>query len=93
MTPTLVSSSSAQNIDLSQLGRDIRESLFEVQSFAKTTALGTRILFFGNTAVSGVGNTKPEVTTDVYVTYDDTRLYVAYVCHDDPGSIRAAASS
>lgn len=34
-------------------------------------------------------NTKPEVATDVYVTYDDTKLYVAYVCHDHPGALRS----
>jgi len=33
--------------------------------------------------------TQPEVLTEVYVTYDSTNLYVAFVCHDDPSQIRA----
>jgi len=33
--------------------------------------------------------TKPDVLTEVYVTYDSANLYVAFVCHDDPGQIRA----
>lgn len=37
-------------------------------------------------------NTKPEVQTDVYVTYDNDNLYVAFDCKDDPGSIRATMS-
>ncbi len=36
--------------------------------------------------------TKPPVGTDVYVTYDEDRLYVAFVCEDDPSSIRATYS-
>jgi hypothetical protein len=31
----------------------------------------------------------PLVNTEVYVTYDADNLYVAFVCHDDPESIRA----
>ncbi len=34
-------------------------------------------------------NVKPEVETFAYVTYDEKNLYVAFVCHDDPKSIRA----
>ncbi len=33
--------------------------------------------------------TRPDVLTEVYVTYDSANLYVAFVCHDDPGQIRA----
>ena len=34
-------------------------------------------------------NLPPDVETEVYVTYDESALYVAYVCHDDPTTIRA----
>ncbi len=34
--------------------------------------------------------TKPEVDTEVLITYDNTHLYVAWICHDDPGEIRAS---
>jgi hypothetical protein len=34
-------------------------------------------------------NTKPEVETEAYITYDDDNLYVAFVCYDDPTTIRA----
>ena len=34
-------------------------------------------------------NTRPEVATEGYITYDDSRLYVAIVCHDDPTQLRA----
>ena len=34
-------------------------------------------------------NTKPEVRTDAYITYDDNYLYVGFVCYDDPADIRA----
>ncbi len=34
-------------------------------------------------------NTPPEIATEVYVTYDDSKLYIAFVCHDNPLSIRA----
>lgn len=33
--------------------------------------------------------TRPEVFTEVFVTYDSTYLYVAFDCHDDPSRIRA----
>jgi hypothetical protein len=33
--------------------------------------------------------TRPEVLTEIYVTYDSANLYVAFVCHDDPSQIRA----
>ncbi len=34
-------------------------------------------------------NTKPEVETEAFMTYDDSKLYVALVCHDNPAAIRA----
>lgn len=34
-------------------------------------------------------NTRPEVETEAYMTYDDANLYVAFVCHDDLSTIRA----
>ncbi len=34
-------------------------------------------------------NTQPAVATQTFVTYDRDNLYVAFVCHDDPASIRA----
>jgi len=34
-------------------------------------------------------NTAPQVNTDVYVTYDDNRLYVSFLCRDNPVDIRA----
>jgi hypothetical protein len=34
-------------------------------------------------------NTEPEVRTEVYTTYDDRNFYVAFVCHDDPKTIRS----
>jgi hypothetical protein len=33
--------------------------------------------------------TEPEVETKAYITYDDENLYVAFVCYDDPATIRA----
>jgi len=33
--------------------------------------------------------TRPQVITEVYVTYDSVNLYVAFDCHDDPSQIRA----
>lgn len=33
--------------------------------------------------------TQPEVETAAFVTYDNDNLYVAFVCHDDPETIRA----
>jgi hypothetical protein len=33
--------------------------------------------------------TKPPVETEVYAAFDEERLYVAFVCHDDPVTIRA----
>ncbi len=32
---------------------------------------------------------KPPVDTEAWITYDRDRLYVAFLCHDDPRSIRA----
>lgn len=37
-------------------------------------------------------NLKPDVATDVFITYDDNHLYVAFKCYDDPASIRATMS-
>lgn len=34
--------------------------------------------------------TKPEVDTEVFVTYDDENLYVLWICYDDPGQVRAS---
>jgi len=34
-------------------------------------------------------NIEPLVETEVLVTYDDDKLYVAFICYDDPGAIRA----
>ncbi|UCC43319.1 MAG: carbohydrate binding family 9 domain-containing protein, partial [Candidatus Zixiibacteriota bacterium] len=34
-------------------------------------------------------NVPPAVETEAYITYDEDKLYVAFVCHDDPSSIRA----
>lgn len=33
---------------------------------------------------------KPAVDTEVLVTFDDENLYVAWICHDDPGQVRAS---
>ncbi len=37
-------------------------------------------------------NIPPDVSTVVYVTYDNENLYVAFDCYDDPNSIRATMS-
>jgi len=34
--------------------------------------------------------TQPPVETKAYLTYDEEQLYVAFVCHDDPSSVRAS---
>jgi hypothetical protein len=34
-------------------------------------------------------NIEPIVATEVFVTYDDDNLYVAFACHDDPSKVRA----
>ena len=34
--------------------------------------------------------TKPAVDTEVWITYDDANLYVAWICHDDPRTVRAS---
>lgn len=34
--------------------------------------------------------TQPPVETEVMVTYDDNHLYVAFICADDPASVRAS---
>ncbi len=34
--------------------------------------------------------TRPEVETEVMITYDQERLYVAFICYDDPGEVRAS---
>lgn len=33
--------------------------------------------------------TKPPVNTEAFITYDDKNLYVAFICYDDPKTIRA----
>lgn len=33
--------------------------------------------------------TKPDVDTEVLITYDDHNLYVGWICYDDPGEVRA----
>jgi hypothetical protein len=33
--------------------------------------------------------TKPEVDTEVLITYDDEYLYVAWICYDDPSEVRS----
>lgn len=49
---------------------------------------------FGNFAEVQPGdNIRPEVRTDVLVTYDADKLYVAFICYDDhPGQLRATMS-
>lgn len=34
--------------------------------------------------------TRPEVDTEVLITYDDSNLYLGWVCHDDPSEVRAS---
>ena len=34
--------------------------------------------------------TKPPVNTEAFITYDDTKLYVSFICYDDPATIRAS---
>ena len=34
--------------------------------------------------------TRPDVDTRVWITYDDDNLYVAWMCYDDPGEVRAS---
>ncbi len=44
-----------------------------------------------NFAEHNPGNqTKPEVDTEVLITYDDEYLYVAWLCYDDPAAVRAS---
>jgi hypothetical protein len=33
---------------------------------------------------------RPGVDTEVWLTYDDAHLYIAFICQDDPGAIRAS---
>jgi hypothetical protein len=45
----------------------------------------------GNFAEHNPGDqTRPEVDTEVLITYDDDNLYVAWLCYDDPGEVRAS---
>lgn len=45
----------------------------------------------GNFAEHNPGDqTKPPVDTEAIITYDDEQLYVAFVCYDDPRTIRAS---
>jgi hypothetical protein len=34
--------------------------------------------------------TKPPVNTEAFITYDDTKLYVSFICYDDPATVRAS---
>jgi hypothetical protein len=34
--------------------------------------------------------TRPEVDTEVLITYDDTNLYLGWLCYDDPSDVRAS---
>ena len=44
-----------------------------------------------NFAEHNPGNqTKPEVDTEVFITYDDEYLSVAWLCYDDPAAVRAS---
>lgn len=33
--------------------------------------------------------TKPEVETEAFITYDESKLYIAFKCYDDPKAVRA----
>ncbi len=44
------------------------------------------------TQFTPVDNVKPDVETEVFITYDDQYLYMGFICHDDPSSIRATLS-
>jgi hypothetical protein len=33
---------------------------------------------------------KPDVETEIFIAYDDIKLYVAFICYDDPTEIRAS---
>lgn len=46
---------------------ELREKLFEVKVVAANTAIGPRVLFFGDTSTSGTGNTAPQTTNLVRV--------------------------
>jgi len=37
-------------------------------------------------------NTKPDVRTEAFITYDDGHLYAGFICYDDPDEIRATMS-
>jgi hypothetical protein len=37
-------------------------------------------------------NTKPDEETEVFVTYDRENLYLLFICHDDPSTLRATIS-
>jgi hypothetical protein len=44
-----------------------------------------------NFAEHSPGNqTRPDVNTEVLITYDDDNLYVAWLCYDKPGEVRAS---
>jgi len=34
-------------------------------------------------------NLEPQVATEAYITYDNSNIYIAFVCHDDPSKVRA----
>jgi hypothetical protein len=45
----------------------------------------------GNFAEHNPGDqTKPDVETEVWITYDDQYLYIAWLCYDEPGEVRAS---
>ena len=44
------------------------------------------------TQYTPVDHVKPEVETEVYITYDHQYLYLGFICNDDPSSIRATLS-
>ena len=45
----------------------------------------------GNFAEHSPGDqTKPPVETEVMVTYDESRFYVAWLCYDDPSTVRSS---
>ncbi len=76
--PSLSIQQSAGSIDIDgQLGDAGWESAAKVSNFVERNP----------------GDNLPaDVNTEVFVTYDENALYVAYICHDDPNSIRATMS-
>jgi hypothetical protein len=53
--------------------------------------LWSRTAKLGNfSEISPGENVEPEVETEVMFAYDDDNLYVAFICYDDPTSVRAS---